>query len=168
LEKCNWAMGCYFPVEKFTDSKEQYWISAPSYGVTQKLNGATVSIQNFGIHYVKSVDAEDLPVHAIQDGIVAFSGTTSAFGNTVVIEHGYGLKSVYGHLDGLYYNVGQEVKGTDIIGTAKPSAYSIASTELFFAIYVNGEFVNPFNFIDEPKSVNHNPTSDPNEFISNH
>ena len=168
LDKCNWAIGCYFPVTKYTDSKEQYWISAPSYGVTQKLNGATVSIQNFGIHYVKSVDAEDLPVHAIQDGIVAFSGTTSAFGNTVVIEHGYGLKSVYGHLDGLYYSVGLEVKGTDIIASAKPSAYSIASTELFFAIYVNGEFVNPFNFIDEPKSVNHNPTSDPNEFITNH
>lgn len=168
LEKCNWAKGCHYPVQKFVDSKEQYWISAPSYGVTQRVNGASVSIPNFGIHYVKSLDAENLPVHAIQDGIVAFSGTTTAFGNTVVIEHGYGLKSVYGHLDALHFSVGQEVKGTDIIASAKPYAYSIASTELFFAIYVNGEFVNPFNFVDEPKSGNHNPISEPIDFILTH
>ena len=161
-------MGCYYPIQKFIDNKEQYWISAPSYGVTQKINNTAVSVPNFGIHYVKSVDAESLPVRAIQDGIIAFSGTTTAFGNTVVIEHGYGLKSVYGHLDGLYYSVGQEVKGTDIIANAKPSAYSIASTELFFAIYVNGEFVNPFNFIDEPKSKEHSSQSDPIDFILTH
>lgn len=165
LEECYWSNGLLAPIQKYIGDKEQYWVSAPSYGVLQTVDGTTISERSFGVHYIKSVEAQSMPVRAVADGQIAFSGTTEAYGNTVVIEHGYGFKTVYGHLDELSFSVGDVITLGSIIGNAKPSKYSIAGTEFFFAIYVNGEFVNPFNFIEEPKSAVASQISSPIEFL---
>lgn len=166
LSECFWANGCITPIEKFINSREQYWVSAPSYGVKQIVDSVTIEERNFGIHYVKSVDVESLKIRAISDGVVAYAGQTTAYGTTVVIEHGYGFKSVYGYLDEVTLNVGDRVKIGDFFAVAKTSRYSIASTELFFAIMVNETFVNPFNYINEPRTYDAPAISDKIDFLS--
>ncbi len=166
LSECLWLNGCITPLEKYISSVEQYWVSAPSYGVKQTVDGVTIDERNFGIHYVKSVATDSLKVRAIADGVVAFCGQTSAYGNTVVIEHGYGFKSVYGHLDEVNLSVGDKIASGDFFATVKPTGYSIASTELLFAIMVNNEFVNPFNYINEPRTLDASVVSDKIDFLS--
>ncbi len=167
LDECLWADGWWSPLQKFNNGKEQYWISAPSYGVEQIVDGVNIDERNFGVHYVKSVDTESLMVRAVAEGVIAFSGETSAYGNTVVIEHGQGVKSVYGHLEDVTLSVGDRVKSGDYFALVSPKSFSISSNELFFAVYVNGVFVNPFNFIAEPKSTDISEKSEQLEFFIN-
>ncbi len=162
----SWMDGMITPVQKYVGSAEQYWISSPSYGVEQTLDGQTVSKRSFGIHYVKSVSFDSMPVRAVADGVVAFSDTTALYGNTLIIDHGLGVKSVYGHLDALNYSVGDKVEMSTVIANAKPSSFAVSSTELFFAVYSNGIFLNPYNFIVEPRSSTVSDISDKFEFLS--
>ncbi|MBE6701006.1 MAG: M23 family metallopeptidase [Ruminococcaceae bacterium] len=163
LEDNYWSQGLITPAKKFLDGEEQYWVSAPSYGVHQKVNGTLIDEQSLGIHYVKSVNAETLDVRAVADGVVAFSGETSLYGNTVVIEHGLGFKSVYGHLKTLDLTVGQMVSEGKVISSADPQSFAIANTEFFFGICVEKVMLNPYNFIVEPK---HEDSSDKSEIIN--
>ena len=165
LDECLWAGGWLTPLQKFNNGKEQYWVSAPSYGAEQIVDGVAIDEPNFGVHYVKSVDTESISVRAAAEGVVAFCGVTSAYGNTVVIEHGQGVKSVYGHLGDIGVKIGDRVKRGDYFSTASPDKFSIASTELFFAVYVNGIFVNPFNFITEPRQADDFDISEELEFF---
>lgn len=165
LDKCHWSNGLLTPLQKYVDGKEQYWVSAPSFGVYQTVDGTAINERSFGIHYVKSVEARELSVRAVADGKIVFAGLTEAYGNTVVIEHGYGFKSVYGHLDSINFSVDDEITVGSVIANTNPIKYSIAANEFFFGIYVNGEFVNPFNFIEEPRNPDASQTSPPIDFL---
>ncbi len=161
-----WFNGVSSPVKKFINGAEQYWVSSPSYSNKMKIDGTVLENQNFGIHYVKSVAVDALPMYSIADGTVAFSGTTTAFGNTVIIEHGFGFKSVYGHLDTLSLSVGDRVEAGAILGNADPQGFSISRTEAFFAINIDGVYLNPYFSITEPKKDGDTDVSDPIEFLN--
>lgn len=162
-----WLNGLLTPVQKYVDGVEQYWVSAPSYGVKQTLNGVELDGQSIGIHYVKAVSAEALPVRSVADGVVVFSGSTTLYGNTVIIEHGLGFKSVYGHLDNLNFKVGDSVQMGASLGNAKPSGFAVSSTELFFGICVGNTFLSPYNFITEPRTKEASEISEAVEFLNN-
>lgn len=166
LSETAWTNGLLTPVRKFIGGVEQYWVSLPSYGVIQNVGGNVITERSKGIHYVKAVAADSLPVRASASGSVAFSGVTTLYGNTVVIEHGYGFKTVYGHLDALNLSVGQRVNEGDVIANADPSAFAVSSTEFFFGICVDGIFLNPYNFITEPRTESGSDRSDPIEFFA--
>lgn len=161
-----WKNGFTTPVIKFDENgKECYWVSAPSYGVSQIVDGMMISTKNFGTHYVKSVDVEFIEARAVADGTVAFSGETSAFGNTLVIDHGFGLYTVYGHLEDLSLNVKDSVKQYDVIGKSSNSGIVMKDGQIFFAIIQDGVFVNPYMLINEQKSADSSDTtSAPIEF----
>ncbi len=149
-----WKGGFVTPVIKFDENnKECYWISAPSYGVEQIVDGMKISTKNFGTHYVKSVEFEFIKARAVADGIIAFSGETSAFGNTLVIDHGFGLYTVYGHLEDLSHKSGDTVKQYDVIGHSSNGGIVMKNGQLFFAILQDGVFVNPYMLINEQKSA---------------
>ena len=69
-------------------------------------------------------------------------------GNTVVIEHGYGLKSIYYHMSELDCKVGDMVKKGDIIGKVGSTGFS-TGPHLHFSMAVNTVWINPWQFIDE-------------------
>jgi len=63
-------------------------------------------------------------VYATGDGKVIESGwNTGGFGNCIVIDHGYGLQTVYGHLSDIKIANGQNVKRGDLIGISEAAVY---------------------------------------------
>ena len=163
-----WIYGLTTPTQKYIDGIEQYWISSPTYGVKQIVDGTEIANRSLGIHYVKSSTSVSLPVRAAGKGIIAFAGNTSLYGNTVIINHGLGINTVYGHLDDVSaFKQGDAVESGDLLGNAAPSAFAVSSAEFFFGVCVDGVFVNPYNFIVEPRSAESADKSEPEMFFIN-
>jgi murein DD-endopeptidase MepM/ murein hydrolase activator NlpD len=86
------------------------------------------------------------PVFASGDGIVSRAdNTASGFGNHIVIRHGFGYETLYGHLSRYKARVGQYVKRGDVIGYVGSTGRSEAP-HLHYEVHKNGNVVNPLNF----------------------
>jgi murein DD-endopeptidase MepM/ murein hydrolase activator NlpD len=87
-------------------------------------------------------------VFATGDGTVIESGYSSGgFGNCVVIDHGYGLQSLYGHLSVIKVVTGLNVKRGDLIGISGSSGLSTGA-HLHYQIEQLGQYKNPLNFFN--------------------
>ncbi len=152
LDEPLWKRGFITPVKKYDGEKERYWISAPVYAAEQAVNGNVISTLNFSAHYIKSVELDYLTARSVADGVIAFAGETALGGNTVVIDHGFGLFSVYAHLGEITLEAGTSVTKGMTIGNSDNSGIVIKDGELLFAIIQDGVFVNPYNFIIEQRN----------------
>jgi murein DD-endopeptidase MepM/ murein hydrolase activator NlpD len=86
-------------------------------------------------------------VPAANDGVVLLAEYFGIYGNTVLIDHGYGLQSLYGHLSSLAVEVGREVVRGETIG--RTGATGLAGGDhLHFAILLHGVPVNPREWWD--------------------
>lgn len=86
------------------------------------------------------------PIYATGDGtVIRADNRVSGYGNHVVIDHGYGYKSLYGHM--YKYNVrkGQKVQRGDIIGFVGSSGRS-SGPHVHYEVLKDDERVNPMNF----------------------
>ena len=87
------------------------------------------------------------PVEAANSGIVIFSADLSIYGSTVIIDHGLGLMSLYGHLSALTVEKGDRVKRGDMIG--KTGATGLAGGDhLHFGRLRHGYEVSPVYWWD--------------------
>jgi murein DD-endopeptidase MepM/ murein hydrolase activator NlpD len=87
-------------------------------------------------------------VYATGDGTVIESGWTSGgFGNCIVIDHGYGFQTVYGHLSNIKVAKGLNVRRGDLIGISGSSGLS-SGPHLHYQIEKLGQHVNPINFFN--------------------
>lgn len=87
------------------------------------------------------------PVYAIDDGTITFSGwNNSGYGNMVLIDHGNGIVSRYGHNSKVYVRAGQQVSRGDIIAMVGTTGRS-TGTHLHFEVIVNGRRGNPFKYV---------------------
>ena len=85
-------------------------------------------------------------VYATGDGVVEKAdNTASGYGNHIVIRHGYGYQTLYGHLSKYKVRAGQKVKRGDVIGYVGSTGRSEAP-HLHYEVHRNGEVVNPLNF----------------------
>lgn len=80
------------------------------------------------------------------DGIVSFSDTKGAFGKVIVVDHGYGYTTFYGHCSKLLKNVGDKVKRGDVIAHVGNTGSS-TGPHLHYEVRVNGVAANPSKFI---------------------
>ena len=87
---------------------------------------------------------EGTPVPASNRGQVVFADFVIMTGNTVVIEHGAGLKTIYMHLSELNCSEGDMVEQGDIIGLLGSTGYS-TGPHLHFELRINGVKSNPMN-----------------------
>jgi len=86
------------------------------------------------------------PIYATGDGVVdRADNTASGYGNHIVIRHGFGYETLYGHLSKYNCRAGQRVKRGDIIGYVGSTGRSEAP-HLHYEVHKNGEVVNPLNF----------------------
>ncbi|WP_034042375.1 M23 family metallopeptidase [Wocania ichthyoenteri] len=100
-------------------------------------------------HYaVDIVVAKDAPVKATADGIVIFAEWTPSTGHVIIIEHSYGLISVYKHNGALTKAQGDLVKAGEVIATAGNSGELSTGPHLHFELWNDGYPINPTNFID--------------------
>ncbi len=90
--------------------------------------------------------ASGTPIHAAGDGTVVFSGVQTGYGNTIVIDHGNGLATLYAHQSVLFAQNGQSVKTGDIIGLVGMTGYA-TGPHLHFEVRVNGTPVDPMSFL---------------------
>jgi len=87
------------------------------------------------------------PVEAANNGIIVFTGPLGIYGNAVIIDHGLGLFSLYGHLSSIDTTVGKNVKKEEKIGVSGLSGFA-GGDHLHFSILVGGQFVNPQEWWD--------------------
>ena len=86
------------------------------------------------------------PILAPADGVVIFSGRKENFGNFIMIAHGYGIVTRYGHNAHNLVQPGQKVKRGDQIGTVGTSGRT-TGPHLHYEVWVNGHHTNPRKFI---------------------
>jgi len=87
------------------------------------------------------------PVPAANSGKVIYAEKLGIYGRTLVIDHGYGLFTMYAQLSGFSVHYGQMVKKGDIIGHTGNSGLS-GGDHLYFSILVSGTFVDPLEWWD--------------------
>ncbi len=88
------------------------------------------------------------PVVATADGLVRFSGSRRALGKAVVLRHGYGVETKYGHLQEVLVKEGEKVKRGQKIGLMGSTGRS-TGPHLHYQVEVNRKPVNPQNYILE-------------------
>ena len=87
------------------------------------------------------------PIEAANSGIVVFAGSLGIYGNTIIIDHGLGIFSLYGHLSSIDTAVGKSVKKEEVLGHSGTSGLA-GGDHLHFSIIVGGQFVNPQEWWD--------------------
>ena len=86
------------------------------------------------------------PVVAPADGTITFAGLKGALGRTIIIDHGYGMVTRYGHLKKCLVKPGTHVKRGDKIGLVGNTGRSTAP-HLHYEVHLNGIPVNPSKYI---------------------
>jgi len=82
------------------------------------------------------------------DGIVLSAGWDSGYGNEIILDHGYGLTTRYGHLSKIYVVVGQEIKRGEVIGAVGMTGRA-TGPHLHYEVIVNDTPVNPMKYLRE-------------------
>lgn len=86
------------------------------------------------------------PVHATADGIVLRAGLDGGYGRLIVIDHGFGVTTWYGHLSGFNVQPGMHVKAGDVIGYEGDSGRS-TGPHLHYEIRIYNTPVNPWPYL---------------------
>lgn len=86
------------------------------------------------------------PITVFKAGTVVAVNRSGGFGNHVIVDHGGGITSLYGHMADIQVLVGQQVKPGDVLGHEGSSGVS-TGTHLHFEIRQNGTPVNPHAFV---------------------
>jgi murein DD-endopeptidase MepM/ murein hydrolase activator NlpD len=110
------------------------------------------------IYKDKAVDQQDhvgfdlsvvqrYPIEATNDGKVILAEYFGIYGNTVLIDHGAGLISLYGHLSSIDVKPGQMIRKKEILGRSGASGLA-AGDHLHFGLFLHGVPVNPTEWWD--------------------
>ena len=86
------------------------------------------------------------PIRAAKAGEVIFSGQMSGYGNVIIVDHGGGFTTLYGHQSRLAASEGQSVGQGDVIGYVGSTGHS-TGPHLHFETRVNGTPQNPRNYL---------------------
>jgi murein DD-endopeptidase MepM/ murein hydrolase activator NlpD len=88
------------------------------------------------------------PVFSPSDGTVVFTGSEGGYGKVLVIDHGYGVKTRYGHLSEIHVRLGDRIKRGDKVASVGNTGRS-TGPHLHYEVRVNGIPENPRKFILE-------------------
>ncbi|MBR4642167.1 MAG: peptidoglycan DD-metalloendopeptidase family protein [Selenomonadaceae bacterium] len=87
-----------------------------------------------------------MPIHAAASGVVIEAGWIGGYGNTIMIEHGSGIVTLYGHNESLAVGVGQQVNQGDVIAYCGSTGNS-TGPHCHFEVRVGGEPVSPWDYL---------------------
>lgn len=85
------------------------------------------------------------PVYAAAAGKVIVSGWYGGYGNAVIIDHGSGLSTLYGHNSSLKVSVGETVSKGEVVARSGSTGMS-TGPHLHFEVREKGEYVNPMSY----------------------
>jgi len=115
------------------------------FGKRRHVNDSPTSYRHNGLDIGHDLG---VPVMASNSGRVLIADYMIGTGNTVIIEHGFGLKTWYYHMDELNVKTGDMVKKGDIIGKVGSTGFS-TGPHLHFSASVNEVYINPITLINE-------------------
>ncbi len=113
----------------------------PILGVVKKHSGLDIGNTPYGT-----------PALAAADGVVSFAGVMSGYGNCVMINHGDGVTTLYGHGQKILTELGAQVKQGDIIMEIGSTGRS-TGPHLHFEVRINGSTVNPLTYLQAGQNV---------------
>ena len=86
------------------------------------------------------------PIYATADGVVRLAGNTgNGYGNHIIINHGYGYETLYGHQYRIKAKVGQKVKRGELIGWVGSTGKS-TGPHLHYEVHKNKRHIDPIYF----------------------
>lgn len=132
----NWVQGTGqlgWPVSGEITSPYGYRVH-PIFGTTIYHSGIDIGVD------------EGTPVHAADGGVVVWSGWMGGYGYAVVIDHGNGLSTLYGHNSELAVDEGQSVAKGQVISYAGSTGNS-TGPHVHFEVRVNGDPVDPMGYL---------------------
>lgn len=88
------------------------------------------------------------PIIAAADGVVSLAGYNGGYGNCVMINHGNGVSTLYGHGQKILTQVGTQVKKGDLIMEVGSTGVS-TGPHLHFEVRINGSAVNPLPYVQQ-------------------
>tara|TARA_R100001369_G_scaffold29172_1_gene52446 strand:- start:136541 stop:137410 length:870 start_codon:yes stop_codon:yes gene_type:complete len=97
---------------------------------------------------VDVVVAKNAPVKSVADGRVIFAEWSAGTGYVIIVEHNYGLLSVYKHNSSLNKEQGEFVKSGEVIAAAGSTGELSTGPHLHFELWNEGNPVNPTDYID--------------------
>ena len=140
---------------KLISDPERYWEGpfmqpvqgtiTTEFGCIRYTNDDPVPTRHSGIDIAA---ATGTPAAAANNGRILFAGFLQLTGNTVVIEHGFGLKSFYYHLDSVSVAEGDMVSTGDEVGKVGSTGYS-TGPHLHYSLLVNNVFINPWTAFEQ-------------------
>src|SRR4051812_30255181 len=121
-----------------------------SHGLIWPVNGPVTS--PFGWRWGRMHEGLDIgvgygtPIHAAAGGTVIYAGWESGYGNFVVIDHGGGIATAYGHQSAIAVHVGQPVAQGQVVGYVGCTGHCFGP-HLHFEVRINGSAVDPLGYL---------------------
>jgi murein DD-endopeptidase MepM/ murein hydrolase activator NlpD len=115
------------------------------YGMRRFVNNSPTSYRHSGIDIAAN---KGMPVMAANSGKVILARHLILTGNTVLIDHGYGIISWSYHMDSIKVKEGEDVKKGQLIGEVGSTGFS-TGPHLHFAISVHDVFTNPWTLFEQ-------------------
>jgi murein DD-endopeptidase MepM/ murein hydrolase activator NlpD len=84
-------------------------------------------------------------IYATGDGTVIMQGWKQGYGNCIMIDHGFGYKTLYGHNSKNLVQVGQKVVRGEVIGHVGNTGKSVGP-HLHYEVLLHDKYVNPYNY----------------------
>ena len=129
----NYGGGMIWPVSGPITS-EFGWRTHPIFGNARFHSGLDIGA-DYGV-----------PIYAAASGVVIESGWIGGYGNTIMIDHGSGIVTLYGHNESLAVGVGQQVNQGDVIAYCGSTGNS-TGPHCHFEVRLGGEPVSPWDYL---------------------
>jgi murein DD-endopeptidase MepM/ murein hydrolase activator NlpD len=85
-------------------------------------------------------------IHVTADGVIEEAGQRAGYGRVVVVDHGFGVTTLYGHLSAFHVQAGMRVKAGDVIGYEGDSGRS-TGPHLHYEVRIYNTPVNPWRYL---------------------
>jgi murein DD-endopeptidase MepM/ murein hydrolase activator NlpD len=112
-----------------------------TYGYSRQTGGSSISHK--GTDFRAKVGT---PVYAMNSGVVRFTRNLRNYGNTVILDHGLGLHTVYMHLSKIEVKEGERVEKGDLIAYSGDTGY-VLGPHLHLTVRINGISIDPEKFM---------------------
>lgn len=125
----------------------------PAHGWLTSTMGRRTDPMTGGADYHPGLDIagdKGQAVYATAAGLVTHAGRQGSYGNLIVIDHGFGLQTRYGHLSGFQVNQGDRVQRGDLIGRLGSTGRA-TGTHLHYEVLANGRLLNPLRLLTQQK-----------------